>query len=265
MDEIYYLTHTTTNPDCINWTELKTAEFNTNDQFPGVYLNIITKDNILKEDIFPGKYIMIFSKKLMLQNNYHINLTDHNGIVSEKNTYFSWNLNKFVSKNRDLLLSGKQQPGNEVVFHDNINMKYCCGIFSILKTIGGTNIKKNYFLPKISIENEEGPDMTKQPFLCYPFEDIYTGVNPLPKSSNKWYEMMAKVCNVNIDKKNNHPEDIIKKIKDKANELYNNRDEQNINLLKQYSQSTIGRKNNKKKSKKIKKKTHSRKNKNKFL
>jgi hypothetical protein len=247
MEEIYYLIHTTNNPGCINWTELRTAEFNTDDQFPGVYLSIITKDNILKEYIFPGKYIMIFSKKLLLQKNYHINLTDYNGIVSEKNTYFPWNLNKFMSKNIDLLLSEKKSQ-SEVVFHDNIDMKYCCGIISILKL--DTNIKINNFLPKIKIENEQDPDMTKQQFLCYPFEDIYTGSNPLPKSSNKWYEMMSKVCKVNTDEENNTPEDIIKKIKDKANELYNNRDEQNINLLKQYSQSTIGGKKNKSKSKK---------------
>ena len=261
MEEIYYLIHTTNNPGCINWTELRTAEFNTDDQFPGVYLSIITKDNINKEYIFPGKYIIILSKKLLLQKNYHINLTDYNGIVSEKNTYFPWNLHKFMSKSRHLLLSEKQSQ-SEVVFHDNIDMKYCCGIISILQK--DTNIKINNFLPKIEIENDEDPDMTKQPFLCYPFEDIYTGSNPLPKSSNKWYEMMSKVCKVNIDESNNTPEDIIKKIKDKANELYNNRDEQNINLLKQYSQSTIGGKNNKSKSKRKNKKnnqTHSRKNK----
>ena len=53
-----------------------------------MYLSIITKDNINKEYIFPGKYIIILSKKLLLQQNYHMNLTDYNGIVSEKNTFF---------------------------------------------------------------------------------------------------------------------------------------------------------------------------------
>ena len=246
MEEIYYLIHTTNNPDCINWTELRTAKFNIDDQFPGVYLSIITKDNINKEFIFPGKYIIILSKKLLLQKNYHINLTDYNGIVSEKNTYFPWNLDKFMNKNRHLLLS-ETKPQNEVVFHDNIDMKYCCGIISILKK--NRNIKINNFLPNISIENEESPDMSKQPFFCYPFEDIYTGSNPLPRSSNKWYEMMAKVCKINIDEANNTPEDINKKIKDKANELYNNRDEQNINLLKEYTLSISGGKNTKTKRK----------------
>jgi hypothetical protein len=246
MEEIYYLIHTTNNPDCINWSELRTDEFNIDDQFPGVYLSIITKDNINKEYIFPGKYIIILSKNLLLQQNYHINLTDYNGIVSEKNTFFPWNLDNFISKSNNLS-SSETRTQSEIVFHDNIDMKYCCGIISILKK--DTNIKINNFLPKISLENEEEPDMTKQPFLCYPFEDIYTGINPLPKSSNKWYEMMSKVCKINIDESNNTPEDIIRNIKEKANELYNHRDEQDINLLKQYTQSTIGGKNNKTKSK----------------
>ena len=167
-----------------------------------------------------------------------------------------------MDKNKHLLLSEKQSH-SEVVFHDNIDMKYCCGIISILKN--DTNIKINNFLPKIEIENEEDPDMTKQPFLCYPFEDIYTGSNPLPKSSNKWYEMMSKLCKVNIDEANNSPEAIIKKIKDKAYELYNNRDEQDIKLLKlkPHSQSTIREKNRSKSKRKNKKynQTSSRKNK----
>lgn len=237
MDEIYYLIHTTNNPDCINWTELRTAEFNTDDQFPGVYLTIITKDNINKEWIFSEKYIIIISKKILLQKNYHMNLRDYNGIITENNTYFPWNLDIFISKST-ILLPGETRLYNEVIFHDNIDMKYCCGIISILKK--DRNIHINDFLPKISIENEELPDMTKQPFFCYPFEDIYTGSNPLPRSSNKWYEMMSKVCKINIDEANNTREDINKKIKDKSNELYNNREEQNINLLKEYTHAIIG-------------------------
>lgn len=249
MDDIYYLIHTTNDPNCINWTELRTAQFNTDDQFPGVYLSIIAKDNIDKENIYPGKYIIILSKKLLLQKNYHINLTDYNGIVSEKNTYFPWNLNKFMNKNRHLLTS-ETMPQNEVVFHDNIDMKYCCAIISILKR--DINIKKNNFLPKISIENEEPSDMSKQPFFYYPFEDIYTGSDPLPRSSNKWYEMMSKMCIGEADITT--PEDINAKIKDEAKKLYNNRDEQNITLLKEYTDSVTGG-NKKSKSKRRNKKS----------
>jgi hypothetical protein len=73
MEDIYYLVHATNKPDCVNWKELQTGEFNTNDQFPGVYFSIITKDNIDTEKIFSQKYAMIFSKKLLQQKNYHIN------------------------------------------------------------------------------------------------------------------------------------------------------------------------------------------------
>jgi hypothetical protein len=258
MENIYYLIHTTNNPDCINWSELKTAKFNTDDQFPGVFLSIITKDNINDEFIFPGKYIIILSKKLLLQNNYHMNLRDYNGIISENNTYFPWQLDDFISKSKNLL-TGKTRPQNEVVFHDNIDMKYCCAIISILKK--DFFIKKNNFLPKISIENKEDPDMTKEPFFCYPFEDIYTGIDPLPKSSDEWYKMMSKVCKINIDEEKNTREDIIKKLKNKAKKLYKNREEQNIDLLKQYkvknrsntiSNELSGEKNSKSKSKKNK-------------
>ena len=38
MEDIYYLIHTTNNPDCINWSELRTAEFK-NIQFKNCTLN----------------------------------------------------------------------------------------------------------------------------------------------------------------------------------------------------------------------------------
>ena len=229
MDEIYYLIHTTNNPECIHWIELKTAEFNTDDQFPGVYLTMITKYNINNEFIFPGKYIIILSKKLLFQKNYHMNLRDYNGIISENNTFFPWNLTTFIRKNK---LLGDMRPPHEIIFHDNIDMRYCCGISIAEQNV---NIKRNSFLPKITTENEAEPDMTKLPFFCYPFEDIYTGANPLPRSSNKWYEMITKVCNVDVDIDDENTENIIKKIKDKAVELYNTREDQNIDLLQEYT------------------------------
>lgn len=228
MDDIYYLIHTTDNPDCVKWTELKTAPFNTNDQFPGVYLSIITKDNIDTENVFLGKYIIILSKKILLQENYHINFRDHNGIISEKNTYFPWNLNDFISKSKQ----SSSIYGNEVVFHDNIDMKYCCSIIGIFKK--QFHIKLNHFLPKISMDNEADPDMTKKPFFCYPFEDIYTGEGSITKSSNKWFTMMSKVCNIN--QPYNTSKNIIQILKDNSESLFHNRSQQQIEVLKEYTQ-----------------------------
>ena len=68
----------------------------------------------------------------MHQKNYHINLTDYNGILTENNTYYPWSLNKFVNINKNTCISGKRTM-NEIIFHDNINMKYCCKINMTIK------------------------------------------------------------------------------------------------------------------------------------
>lgn len=226
-DDIYYLIHVTNDSKCFEWEELKVSEFNTDDQFPGVYFSIITKYNIDYEKLFPGKYILIFSKNLLYQHNYHINFVDYNGIIAEKNTYYPWMLENFVNDNKSECIN-KNCTMNEVVFHDNIIMKYCCRI--IIKNTDD----KNNLLPKIPYINDVKPDMTKIPFFCFPFEDIYTGCNPLPKSSHKWYNMFYNVAN--IDTQNESDIDIIiKKIKNKAYYLYNNRSEQNIKKLYEYT------------------------------
>jgi hypothetical protein len=225
MEDIYYLIHVTNNPDCTNWKELKCCKFNIVDQFPGVYLSVITKYNIDREIIFPGKYVLIFSKKLLYQNNYHINLKDYNGIITENNTYYPWSLSKFININKNMCISGKSSM-NEIIFHDNIDMKYCCSI-----TMQITN------LPRVSIENKEQPDMTKLPFFCFPFEDIYTGCNPQHRGSLKWYNIFSRVANIidDNDEDIDNIDEIIKKIKENALYIYNNRNKQNINILYEYS------------------------------
>jgi len=271
MEDIYYLVHTTNNPNYNTWEYLKTTPFNTDDQFPGVYFSIITKYNIDNEFIYPGKYILIFSKKLLYQNNYHINFTDYNGIISENNTYIPWNLNNFINKVKE---NEGNKTFNEVVFHDNIDMKYLC---LTLQKIPGQKI--NQILPREIIENDISPDLSKKPFYCYPFEDIYTGSDPQPRSPKKWFEMMANVCNIKINQDDND-EEIVDKIKKKSLELYNNRDLQNIKLLKEYTNNnsfggdnkiiknkkiTKSKKNSKKKSKKKTNKKLYKKNKSKNI
>lgn len=257
MDDIYYLVHTTDNPNYMSWDYLKVSKFNTDDQFPGVYFSIITKDNIDNEIIYPSKYVLLFSKKLLLQNNYHINYSDHNGIIDEKNTYYPWNLESFIKKIKENKNNGKKTT-NEVVFHDNVSMKYLCG--TIKRQPG---VKINSLLPRETIENNELPDMSKKPFYCYPFESIYTVEGYFPTSSEKWYKMMARVCNVDIDE-NDTNSTIEEKIKNKAYELYLKRDDQNIEILKENTMTNTGGKN-KKKSKIKKIKTKNMKNKTKKM
>lgn len=231
MEDIYYLIHATNNPDCHSWNELKKSDFNTDDQFPGIYMSVITKYNIESESIYPGKYLMIFSKILLGQQNYHINAKDYNGIITEKNTYYPWNLSKFLNC-RD------KSSMNEIIFHDNIDIKYCH------KIIDTTGLEYKSLLPKISLdfsERELLPDISALPFYCYPFQTIYTGINPLPQSSKEWYIMMSKMADIKIDDSNNIDDirddirDYIRdKIREKAEYLYINRDKQKIIYLKEY-------------------------------
>ena len=221
MEDIYYLIHATNNPKCISWDELKTWCFNTDDQFPGVYMSVITKYNIERESIYPGKYIMIFSKILLNQNNYHINARDYNGIIAEKNTYYPWKLREFLDCKDKFSM-------NEIIFHDNIDIKYC---HSIIDT---NNANYKDLLPKTSLDSPElQPNISYLPFFCYPFEAMYSGINPLPPSSKEWYIMMSKMADITIDDSDSI-DDIREKIRDKTEYLYMNRDKQKIMYLKEY-------------------------------
>jgi hypothetical protein len=236
MKNIYYLIHTTNyyNKD---WTELQTSSIdNWQDQFPGAYLTLITKDNIDSERLFTGKYVLIFSYELLNQKNYHINIRDYNGLITEKNTYYPWNLNKAVEEIKN---STSTCRCNEVVFHDPISMKYLCKVIKrpSLLDLSDEEYEKHFsnpnsFLPKEPIKNIIKPDMSKEPFYCYPLEDDYSGIEPEPPGSDDFFKTMAKVCNIDkkIDKKK-----IIEEIKKKIPDLYSNRKEQNIQALKDFT------------------------------
>lgn len=225
MDEILYLVHTTYNFD-YNWKELKTTSINNiQHQYPGVYLSLITKKNINKEELYGYNEILIFSKKLLEQENYHINIRDYNGYINEKNTYFPWELDKVIKK---LNKPNKYNIGNEVIFHDPIPLKYLCMIINV-KSINN-NINKNKLLPNIEIYNDEPADKTKIPFYCVPLEENYTGIGKYKLSSKKFYEKMAILCNIN---KNQSRKKIIEEIKNKMFELYNNRNKQKIKEFKE--------------------------------
>lgn len=228
MENVYYLVHTTNDPACMEWDELKIASFNTNDQFPGVYLSIITKFNIMNESIFPGKYIMFFSKKLLLQKNYHVNIRDYNGILTETNTYYPCNIDVFINEGEKF---SNKKTENEIVFHDNISRDF---LYMIIERSEYMNCNK--ILPRKEIETDAEPNMDLIPFYCYPFDDIYTGINPLPRSSIEWYITIMKMCNIEYDK-NDTIKIMLQKIREKSIELYNDRSKQNISYLEKYLMS----------------------------
>ena len=50
----------------------------------------------------------------------------------------------------------------------------------------------NYHLPDKRVQNSQPPDLTLEPFYCFPFEDVYDGVKEKgwKPSSKKFYEVM---------------------------------------------------------------------------
>ena len=186
MDDILYLVHCTAKK-YETWDELKPSEMDIY-QYPGVYFSLITKYNINRELLYGSKNTLIFSKKLLEQQNYHINIYDNNGHINEYNTYYPWNLDKVVTKIKSL----EKNFMNEVIFHDPVPMKYLCAslIEYNISSKAFENIPiykfNNILLPQYAIFNDEEPDMTKIPFYCYPYEMNYTGgINQQPLSSKK--------------------------------------------------------------------------------
>lgn len=221
MDEnILYLVHMTDNniTKCLR----KSTE---DDQFPGVYFSLITKYNLKYETLFPAKNCLIFSKKLLEQQNYHINFVDYNGFINESNTYFPWELDKVVKK----LKSHKGYFTNEVVFHDNISLEYLCLKITLNDISSNITNLNELILPKYEMYNNTKLNKDILPFYCYAKENEYTGINPKKLSSNSFYKKMAIMCN--IDTKLTRDE-IIEKINEKIDELNNNREKQKLKAFK---------------------------------
>lgn len=267
MEDIYYLLHKTKDYNK-DWKELKTSSIdNSDDQFPGVYLTLITKDNIKSEMLYSGKYVLIFSRKLLNQKNYHINIHDNNGMITETNTYYPWNINEAVDKikksTENTTMNEVNTTMNEVVFHDPISMDYLCKVIKLptpkeLSQLSYEKYEKyssKDYLPREIMENNFDPDMLKEPFYCYPQTD-YKGDNIAMdeklSSPNDFLKTMAKVCNINTNLKK---KDLINEIKKKIPHLYSNRNEQNIQALKDFTNKDkiIGGRKRKRRTKKVKK------------
>jgi len=214
-EDILYLVHVT-NEDPTDYKELKTPSLNINDQFPGIYFTLITKDNIEVEQLFPGKYIMIFSCELLKQKNYHINIRDYNGFISEKNTFYPWSLDKAVNE-----ISSDKKHSNEVVFHDNITYNFLCNIIEY---------NDKFKLPSHKCLTNEPPDLTKLPFYAFCFEYKYTGIDTISPSSFIFFIKMALLAKLNPIPKTK--EEIIKAIEAKVPYLLENRSEQYIDILR---------------------------------
>jgi hypothetical protein len=167
MDKILYLTHFTRVENAINiiksdylFTNIERMKknikyegvlsqtlnkYNNNDftdEFPGIYMSYITESDINKliyeQPVLQiSKRIMfVFSKKLLEQKNYHCNIIDHNGHISENLTYFSFNLDKIPNQSDVIKFYETiygNYPGNEIIFHDKISLSALCEIWAFNK------------------------------------------------------------------------------------------------------------------------------------
>jgi len=157
MDDIIYLTHFT-NIDNINdilknnylYTNIERVKNNIkyksccstycntyeekdfSSEFPGVYMSYVSKCDINTKIKYIGNICLVFNKKLLEQFNYHINLVDNNGFISEYITYFSVNAHQLPPKKSIEDFYKKHYGyycGNEVVFHDKIHLSALCEIW----------------------------------------------------------------------------------------------------------------------------------------
>lgn len=158
MDDIEYLTHFTNIENIVNilknnylYTNIERVEnkikykglcSSTNnenyenenfcEEFPGVYMSYVSKSDIKKKICYIGKVLLIFDKTLLQQKNYHINLVDNNGYISENITYFPYNLHKLPKK--EIIETFYKNiygstPSNEIIFHDKIHLSALCEIW----------------------------------------------------------------------------------------------------------------------------------------
>lgn len=222
MNEVYYLLHTTDKHynEFID-NELKVSKIDKY-QFSGVYFSLIGKFNYGKEFLMSNKYFYIFPIDLLLElKNYHLNIVDYNGGITENNTYYSFNLNKGLSA-----LLADTNYMNEVIFHDNISLNYCCYFSSFAQDIlPEIQFKKPINNPKLS---------SLLPFYAFSNEDIYNGIQIKNKSSEEWFKKLALLANINP---NQSSIKIINELRQKMELLNINRHLQQLELFKSLIES----------------------------
>ena len=200
---------------------LATKSFTNKDyskEFPGIFMRYMTKDSYGENVKYGGidNVILIFNKKILKQKNYHINIIDNNGYNTEGITFYPHNLDKLPSYKSVYDYYYKiynDFPGNEVVFHDKINLNLCCSIWvktresydkliKILpkKYIPNVKIKKTYTGIRCGID-EKYLDMKSIPFyisldhIRSGYKHIYPYKTKI-KSSKGHYKQIAKIAGI---------------------------------------------------------------------
>lgn len=283
MSEIIYLTHFTTLDNCVNilksnyllttierseskikyqgigssvvnrWTEDKYKS-----EFPGIFMSYITKNDVRKFVKYIGEIILVFSNKLLNQKNYHCNIIDNNGYISEDLTYFNFNIDK-MPKQKDVVdfykKIYKSYPGNEIVFHDKIQMTSLCEIWVRNKEkynkliehipkkyIDLVKIRRKYpnsvkCPNKIQIDTKSLPFLLQLDFIKDSYYKAYYPYENKTKSSILYYIKMCYLANLSDEEITKYdltnPKNLDKYlVKHKLYSYFHkNRDKQNLSVF----------------------------------
>ena len=177
---------------------LETPGTTLQDQFPGIYFNLIMASTEYK--IKFSEIALIFPINLIYeQKNWHYNLIDHNGLMTY-DTYFHNNLQD-IPQGCKVIERVKYFPGNEVVFHDalptslisfvvcknknvfdELNIYIKNNVNDISKYIKEFSYKfkvvlgdKYDFKQRVTSINTDDMDKTILPIPFYLSDDLYTG------------------------------------------------------------------------------------------
>jgi hypothetical protein len=255
LDDVLYLVHVTgTNP--MEWSDkkLKAAEFLMSpdypyvDQFPGVFLSIVTKQNELNTSSFPGgNYKLYFSKNLLKQNNFHINLGDFQGFIGQNMTYYPWQLStalesikRFAEEKTDEDREFKErykilgETSVELVFHDDILFDSLFKIENIDKN-GDQTFEVETIYSNPSALSDFKPDLTKIPFFVFPFEKYYGSAElyegKIPASDLSFFRAMGRLANLVINDTDTIDSIVDQLINGGSETMYNNRSLQNLDTF----------------------------------
>lgn len=200
---------------------LASKNLDSRDQFPGSYFSLVTTYNTNEEigGNYDPNYVLIFSGELLKQKNYHFNIRDYNGFITEKLTFFPWN----IDEGKKLLKKKDYGLRNEIVFHDDVSFNYLLEIveFKLFSF-------KTY--EKIVPRPVPQPNLTLLPFYAFCFERYYSGRDPIAESNYVFFVKMAKLCKLKTIPKTSA--EIVDEIEKVYKYYYINRSEQNILALR---------------------------------
>lgn len=172
-----YLLHSTTKDA---WEKIKQSgyinpsSFSYYDQFPGVFVTLVTEstledefDNLFyQEDNQSNSVFLVLGVQLLNQQNYHFNLNDNNGDITD-DTYYPWNMKNAyedLPKAIDFFKNtpGERYFGNELVFHDPIPVSFVAHVME--------GDKPTYLFEQVYAKDSQGnvlePNLSLLPYYA---------------------------------------------------------------------------------------------------